>query len=139
MNLNLLYYIKISFDGFTARPNLRGINTLDKILSLVRLLEKYDIPFAINTVLTKNILHDLNEFYDYIAFSKTFSWRVYPLIFRGRAPNIIKSANISESTKTISPFKNDLLKMTAHFISKLKTRKSVCSVLHFIYFLSFIY
>lgn len=105
--LNLLSYIKISFDGFTAQPNLRGANTLNKILSSIELLEKYDIPYAINTVLTENSLHDLNELYDYIASSKAFSWGIYPLISQGRASNnIIKSADIYEVAKTIAPIIN---------------------------------
>lgn len=99
----LLSYIKISFDGFNAQRYLRGENTVNDILFSIKLLEKFQIPYGINTVLTEHSLYDLEKMYDFISTSKAFSWGVYPLISQGRAMyNNIKEAKIESTAQIIS-------------------------------------
>lgn len=100
----LLSYLKISFDGFNAQEKLRGVSSVDKVVQAMKLLEDYDIPYAINTVLTSDSLCDLEKTYDFIAKRKAFSWGVYPLIQHGRAyENRIRLPEVKEIANTVAP------------------------------------
>lgn len=99
-----LAYLKISFEGEKAQEDIRGKYALERVKEAIKLLDKYDIPYAFNSVLTTDVVDDFYNLWRFVASTRAFSWGVYPLINHGKAADgHVKAFEPEKIVKAVVP------------------------------------
>lgn len=81
----LLEELRISWDGWRGHEQLRGRESLEAVMKLLELLdERTEIPYAINTTVSRAGAAELPAMYDYILDSGAYMWRIDLPFERGR-------------------------------------------------------
>ncbi len=92
--LSNLEEIRLSFDGFEGHRDNRPYSTHQDISFTMSLLRTHRIKYSINTVLTKNNLHELLDMYHFLRDSDILRWRMQAPFKYGRFVNSYESLGV---------------------------------------------